>query len=158
MEITIAIMAIFCTFIVFGSLAVVLMTRARSRETRARIQAEVQTKLIDRFGSAPELADFLQSPAGRNFMGQLESAPRLHAREKILVGIRRAIIVTAVGVAFCGLGGVFHEEGLLIPGFFLLALGGGYLISALVSMRLSRAWGLFEENQKSNGDLTATNQ
>ncbi|MGZ7032776.1 MAG: hypothetical protein ACXVIJ_12490, partial [Thermoanaerobaculia bacterium] len=45
--------------------AIVAITHlARTRQRRAELQAEVQTKLIDRFSSAPELVDFLRSPTG----------------------------------------------------------------------------------------------
>lgn len=53
---------------------------AKSRQRRAELQAEVQTRLIDRFGTAPELIEFLQSPAGQQFVSGVQSAPALMAR------------------------------------------------------------------------------
>ena len=56
---------------------------ARSRQRRFEVHAQVQQKLIDRFGSAPELIEFLQSPAGREFVTGVQSAPMVLARERI---------------------------------------------------------------------------
>ena len=56
--------------IIANSAMVVLIVYfvARSRQRRIEVQAEVQSKLLDRFGSAPELIDFLHSPAGKQFV------------------------------------------------------------------------------------------
>ena len=48
---------------------------SKSKSDRARYQAEVQARLIDKFGSGPEFITFLQSPQGRQFMGEIESGP-----------------------------------------------------------------------------------
>ena len=65
---------------------------SRSRARRAEVQAEVQSRLIDRFGTAPELIEFLQSPAGRQFVSGVQSSTALLTRERILSGFSRAIM------------------------------------------------------------------
>src|SRR5689334_13302091 len=79
-------------------LVIFFLTRARQR--RAEVQAEVQTKLIDRFGSAPELIDFLQSPAGRQFVTGVQGVPGALARERIMTGFTRSIVLSMLGFAF----------------------------------------------------------
>lgn len=109
---------------------------SRGRQRRAEVQAEVQTRLIDRFGSAPELIEFLQSPAGRQFVHGVQSAPALLTRERILSGFSRAIILSMVGAAFLGLT-FFYDDDFAVPASILFALGLGYLIATFVSYRLS---------------------
>ena len=116
-------------------LIVYFVTRGRAR--RAEVQAEVQTRLIDRFGTAPELIDFLQSPAGRQFVSGVQSAPATLARERILSGFTRAIVLSMLGAAFLGLT-FFYDDDFAVPAAILFSLGIGYLIATFVSWRLSR--------------------
>lgn len=109
---------------------------ARTRQRRAEIQAEVQTRLIDRFGSAPELIEFLQSPAGRQFVSGVQSAPAIMARERIASGFSRSIIILSVGVAFLALT-FFYSRGFAVPAALFFCLGAGSLLATFVSYRLS---------------------
>ena len=109
---------------------------ARSRQRRAELQAEVQTRLIDRFGSAPELIEFLQSSAGRQFVSGVQSAPALMARERIMSGFTRAIVLSMLGAAFLGLT-FFYDNDFAVPAAILFSLGIGYLIATMVSYKLS---------------------
>lgn len=109
---------------------------ARSRARRAEVQAEVQGKLIDRFGTAPELIEFLQSPAGRQFVSGVQSAPAVLLRERIASGFTRSIVLTALGGAFLFLT-FFDSEDFVVPAAILFSLGIGYLLATLVSYRLN---------------------
>lgn len=108
-----------------------------SRQRRVEIQAQVQSKLIDRFGSAPELVDFLQSPAGRAFVQGVQSAPVAQTRNRILSGFTRAIVLTSLGLAFVFLTFV-HDADFTIPAAILFFLGLGYLIATIVSFKLTK--------------------
>ena len=109
---------------------------AKSRQRRAELQAEVQTRLIDRFGSAPELIEFLQSPAGQQFVNGVQSAPALMARERIMSGFTRAIVLSMLGAAFLVLT-FFYNDDFAVPAAILFSLGIGYLLATLVSYKLS---------------------
>ena len=120
-------------------LIVYFITRSRAR--RAEVQAEVQTRLIDRFGTAPELVEFLQSPAGRQFVSGVQSAPEALTRERVLSGFTRAIILSMLGLAFVVLTffyGIDHDNPLPFFAAIFLALGIGYLLATFVSWRLSK--------------------
>src|SRR5437588_30597 len=121
-EATIAITAIAggCLMVVF---IVYLVVHAGQRS--AQIKADVQAKLIDKFGTAPELVAFLQSPAGQNFVGGIEAGPKYTARERIISGVRRAIILGFLGLGFLTIA-IVEERGFIIPGLILLGLGIGY--------------------------------
>ncbi|HUR82952.1 MAG TPA: hypothetical protein VM733_19490 [Thermoanaerobaculia bacterium] len=127
-------------------LVVYFLTRARQR--RAEVQAEVQTKLIDRFGSAPELIDFLQSPAGRQFVTGVQGVPGALARERIMTGFTRSIVLSMLGAAFLALT-FFYSEDFAVPAAILFSLGIGYFLATLVSWRLSASLGgdVFRPNQ-----------
>lgn len=108
----------------------------RSRQRRVELQTEMQSRLIDRFGSAPELVQFLHSPAGRQFVTGVQSAPAVLTRERVLSGFTRAIVMTSVGVAFLALTFLYDDD-FAIPAWILFSLGVGFLISTLVSYKLS---------------------
>lgn len=109
---------------------------SRARQRKAEVQAEVQTRLIDRFGTAPELIQFLQSPAGREFVSGVQSAPGNYARERILSGFSRSIILTMLGAAFLGLT-FFYNDDFAVPAAILFSLGVGHFLATMVSYRLS---------------------
>ncbi|HUP60033.1 MAG TPA: hypothetical protein VNA69_06400 [Thermoanaerobaculia bacterium] len=113
---------------------VYLITHGRQR--RVELQTEMQTKLIERFGSAPEMVSFLQSPAGRDFVTGVQLAPAAIARDRILGGFTRAIVLTALGTAFLFLT-LFSDDDFVVPAAILLSLGIGYLIATFVSYKLS---------------------
>jgi len=121
---------------------------SKSKSDRVRYQAEVQARLIDKFGNGPEFVTFLQSPQGRQFMGEIESAPKLMTQDRMLSGIRNATVLTFLGMAFIILSFArYGERGMIFPGLILLALGLGYLVSVILTKRLSREWGMFENHR-----------
>ena len=115
---------------------VALVTNARTRRVEAQVQ--MQSKLIERFGSAPELIEFLHSPAGRQFVAGVQSAPAALARERIMSGFTRAIIMTALGAAFVVIAVIDDDSSWYIPASIVFSLGIGYLLATFVSWRFSR--------------------
>ena len=117
-----------------------------------KVQAEVHGKLLDRFASNEDLLTYIQTPAGRKF---LESAPiPLDAEvsrtvsapiNRILWSVQAGVVIAAgsLGLLFVS-GREIHEIGrpLFAMGSVGLALGAGFVVSALVSYLLSRRLGL----------------
>jgi hypothetical protein len=113
----------------------------------SRTQAEVHNKLLDRFGSTDELLAYIKTPAGSKF---LESAPiPLHVDSagpstpitRALWSIQVGLIVAAAGLGMLLVSGRFDRE--TAPGFFAMGtiaacVGGGFILSAIVSMVVSR--------------------
>ena len=120
----------------FTAAVLIVYFVSRARQRRLELHAEVQSKLIDRFGSAPELVQFLQSPAGRHFVSGVNSAPAILSRERILNGISRSIITTMLGAAFLALT-FFYDDDFAVPAAILFSVGLGYLIATVVSYRLT---------------------
>lgn len=108
----------------------------RSRQRRAELQIEMQSRLIDRFSSAPELVQFLHSPAGREFVSGVQGAATYVTRERVMSGFSRAIILTALGVAFLFLN-FYVDDDFAVPAAIMFCLGVGYLIATYVSFKLS---------------------
>jgi len=126
----------------------------RSRQRRVESQVEMQGRMIDRFGTAPELISFLQSPAGRQFVAGVQTAPAVLTRERILSGFTRSIVLIALGAAFLFLTYFEHDRDFAIPASILFFLGVGYFIATMVTYKLSGRMHLGEVEQPS---LSASN-
>ena len=111
----------------------------------ARAQAEVQSKLLDKFGSSQELLAYMQTEAGQRFI-QVESEPVVtkSPHTKILASIKVGTILSCLGLGLLLLALVFKEEAPLGFGTISLAIGLGFLVSSGVSYKLSKSWGLFD--------------
>lgn len=118
---------------------IVVMTFARGKERRAELQAEIQAKLIDRFQSAPELIEFLRSPTGQEFVSGVKSQQTALVTRKMLAGIRAAVFLAVLGLGFLVLWPLTNEQGFIYPGVILLAMGGGFYLATVVSMKMSRS-------------------
>src|SRR5581483_2113013 len=123
----------------FAMIAVVVISIAKTRQRSSEVRAEVQSKLIERFSSAPEFLTFIQTEEGKKFLGHFESSPKLNARDRIIRVMGRALVVGSVGIGFLIIGFLPQTyEFCIISGFLLMALGGGLFLSALLSLKLSR--------------------
>lgn len=104
----------------------------------------VQKTLIEKFGSAHDLGTFLGTPGGERFIDSL--ANRINdPRQSVLASIRGGIILSMLGLG-CWLVALWGKMPAMgIPALLLACLGVALLVSALVSYRLSKAWGLFDQ-------------
>ena len=121
---------------IIGGIAMIIiisLAGAQTRQRRAELRAQVQMKLIDRFGSADEFVQFVKSNEGKEFLGD---APQV-ARSSGVRGIRTGIILGFIGASFAVLGGIADHDW-FVPAFILLGLGLGFFVSAMVSMKLAR--------------------
>ena len=116
----------------------------------SRTQAEVHNKILDRFGSTEELLAYIKTPAGSKF---LESAPiPLHVESagprasmpRVLWSIQIGLIVAAAGLGMLLVSGRFDRQtaqGFFAMGTIAACVGGGFILSAVVSIVLSRRLG-----------------
>ena len=138
----------------FLMIAFIVWAKSHAKTQEARYNAEVQTKLIDRFGSGPEMIDFLKSPEGQQFATGISKLPRLAARDRVVSGFTRAIFLTFLGLAFLGLELTdMDNPGFLITGAILTALGLANLVSAIVSLKLSKRMGLVDDDSTNPQEL-----
>jgi hypothetical protein len=125
--------------IIFGNLVFIFLIVAwwRMRQRRFELQAELQSKLIDKFGSTPELITFLQSSAGRQFVHGVQTGASAVTQERVLAGIRKAIVMSFLGLGLLSIWLVTGAGWVSWFGLLFLFLGVGFLVAAFVSMRLS---------------------
>lgn len=121
----------------FGMVAFIVLVITRARQRRLEIQSELQSKLIEKFGSATELVTFLQSPVGREFVNGVQTGNTVLVRDRIVSGYRRAIVLSFFGAAFVALWAITGEVGLAWPGVLILALGLGYLFATMATAKLT---------------------
>jgi len=112
----------------------------------ARMQSDLQNRLLEKFGSSQELLTFLQSEAGSDFVQPLRTGeePRT-PYGRILGAVQVGVILVCGGVACLFLDGrlPFDEErAFLFLGTVGTALGVGFLLSGAAAYVLSRNWGL----------------
>ncbi|HKT52240.1 MAG TPA: hypothetical protein VJV96_18200 [Candidatus Angelobacter sp.] len=104
---------------------------------RRKHQSTMQKALLDKFASAHDFAEFMQSPAGQKYVMSFADAVT-SPRNAILKSVQIGIVLVFVGVGFLSAGGGPYV--LLTEGFggLFVSVGFGFLISALVSYFLSR--------------------
>ena len=144
------ILAFFFALAFLGSIAWGVWLGARRRQALAQAQADLQHKLLEKFNSPQDIGEFLQTEGGRRFAQGL-TTDRRHAGRRILLALQIGIIECLLGIALLSLGFIYpmsraEPHPAVIFGLFLLAAGIGFLISAGVSYKLSKAWGLFPES------------
>lgn len=126
-----------------------ILTTSRQRLKLAALQAEMQEKLLDKFGTSEELIHYLESDAGRQVLdaATFESASPY---KRILRSVQAGLILTLTGVAFLILRGPMKEaeDAFVFLGALGLALGLGFLLSAAATLVLSRSWGLLDEKSE----------
>ena len=118
----------------FVMVVAIVWLGTRARQRRAQLRADVQMKLIDKFGSSAEFVKFLESPAGQQFLEQ----PRRQTRERALGAITGALVCTFIGLAFFGCALIFGDSGFYIPAFILTGIGIALFISSAISWKMTK--------------------
>jgi hypothetical protein len=123
-------------FSVFAFVGFVLWLGASHVKAKIRHRAETQKELIARFSSPQELADFLNSEAGKLLIGAAKDdpppwkgPPPRPVNEQIGIAIGWGVLVLLVGAA------VLFVQGVSLPGAVITAIGIGLLFNSLL-----RAW------------------
>jgi hypothetical protein len=141
--------------IVLGTLIWLIRTVLEQRRWSrlSKIQAEVHSKLMDRFSSNDELLTYVQTPSGRRFL-ESGPSPLVEAPPTISAPFTRILWSVQLGVVLLvgGLGMLFVstrtfeevQEFFFISGCLSLALGSGFVVSAAASYGLSRKLGLLD--------------
>lgn len=108
----------------------------------AELRAQLHLKLLERFGSGPELADFLNSEAGRRFLVSFAGDRRSVAGRRILHAVQAGIGLVTLGAGLFTASWLAHEPPLGVAGALVLTFGIGFLLAAAASHRLSKRLGL----------------
>jgi hypothetical protein len=118
------------------------------------LQSEIHGKLIDRFASNQELLHYMETEPGKRFLEAApipvavdNSQPMPGGLARVLGPLQIGIVLTLLGV---GLLGIQHRlpdiaDGLLIFGMIALMPGLGFIISALITWRISARLGFMPQ-------------
>jgi hypothetical protein len=117
----------------------------------SRVQAEVHTKIMDRLTTNEDLLAYIQSPAGRRFLeaspvdgGDMSPRPGMPSGP-ILWSLMAGVVLTVLGIGFRFAAGVMVAEvqpAFQIVGIIVVALGIGFLLSAILAFIVSARMGL----------------
>jgi CHASE1-domain containing sensor protein len=128
----------------FALIGLIIWMVARRLEQRAKLRAELQMKLLERFTTVRELEEFLQTDLGRRFLLSYSPPARSpFARVAVTAQIGTAISVLAVGLLL--LGAVAGEREMMAIGTVVLSVGVALLAAAFLGHRLIKAWGIAGE-------------
>ena len=109
----------------------------------AKLQAGVQSKLLETVGSGQDLLAYAQTEAGKELLQSLK-VERVSPHGRIIGALQTGVILFVFGAALVLLrnqvsGG---SEGFVVSGTLICALGTGFALSATASYYLSKSLGL----------------
>ncbi|SRR5205809_2340107 len=129
----------------FAMVVLLAWLRHRTNEAKLRTQSEAQRQLVEKFGSGKELSEFMETEGGRRFFSNVLAADS-NMQRQIERTIRVGVILICAGLGCVAL--LVRNAQFFYPAVILISLGAGLLIAAAVSLRLSRKWGLIEQEQR----------
>lgn len=123
----------------------------------SKIQTDVHTKILDRFSSNEDLLAYIQTPAGRKFLESTPisvDAPRSLAAPlgRILWSAQAGAVLTVLGIGITLVSRTTLEEvapPLAAIGAVIVALGVGFLVSAVLAYMLTRRFRLMPDQDVS---------
>ena len=130
-----------------------MIVTSRRWNKLSKVQYDVHSKLLDRFTTNEDLLAYMQTPAGRRF---LESAPIRMPDEprsmtapfsRILWSVQAGIVLVLTGIGLLYVSSTLTDEPaqfFMVIGVITLALGGGFIVSAVAAYALSRKLGLLD--------------
>lgn len=119
----------------------------------AKVQTDVHTRILDRFTDNAELLAYMQSQPGKRFLEStpimLDAGPRSVGAPlgRILWSVQAGLVLAAAGTGIELVSGRFTEDAaqpLQVLGALGIALGIGFVLSALISFWISNKLGLIE--------------
>jgi len=124
-----------------------------------KLQTDVHSKLIERFGTSQEVLTYMNTESGKKFLEGTPIAVGLDRHQPVPSPVARVLTPLQIGVvmSLLGLGLLFlrhsipdGEAPLLLLGTVVLMPGLGFIISAGVTWMLARRLGLMPENEVRN--------
>jgi hypothetical protein len=108
---------------------------------RAKQQTEIRKALIEKFGSTQGLVELLRTPEGQRLLADLSASGGSPLRS-VLGSTQKGIVALLVGLGAVLGGTIPGYEGMMMLGAMFACAGLAFLISAAVTYRLSKSWGL----------------
>lgn len=112
-----------------------------------KVHEDLHSKLVDKFGTGPELISYMESDAGRRLLEW--TPPALEGRMpfaagRIMLSLQAGLIMGLAGAGLLEIRGYVAEaaEPLLVFGTLALTIGIGFCLSAILSYGISKHLGL----------------
>jgi hypothetical protein len=131
-----------------------MVVTSRRWNKLSKVQYDVHSKLLDRFSTNEDLLAYMQTPGGRRFLEaaplRLPDEPRSMSAPltRILWSIQAGIVLVVTGIGLLYVSENFTAEEparfFMVIGVITLALGGGFIISAIGAYGVSRKLGLLD--------------
>lgn len=124
-----------------------------------KLQTDMHSKLIERFGTSQEVLTYMNTESGKKFLEAAPIAVGLDRKAPVPSPVARVLTPLQIGVvmSLLGLGLIFlrhsipdGEAPLLLLGTVVLMPGLGFIISAGVTWVLARRLGLMPEGEARN--------
>ena len=134
-----------------------LVVLQRRWNRMSKVQFDTHAKLLDRFTSNEDLLAYIQTPAGRRFLEAMpipiqdQSRPIGAPLSRILWSVQAGVVLAAAGGGFLVISSNFTDEPaqfFMVLGVIIVALGAGFLISALAAYVISRRLGLMDSESQ----------
>jgi hypothetical protein len=115
----------------------------------AKLQADVQSKLLEKVGSGQELLAYAQTDVGKQLLASLRVESAASPYGRIIGALQTSIVMICVGLALLFLRGRVSgpEEGFLVIGTLITVLGVAFGLAAAASYYLSKSFGLLNVNR-----------
>src|SRR5262249_59369598 len=119
-----------------------------------KVQTEAHTKIVDRLNTNEDLLAYIQSPAGQRFLNGSAAGPIVVERaatpvnapvSRILWSVQAGIVLAVAGAGLMiARRGIIDEaaQALQVFAVLVMALGIGFVLSALAAYALSKQLGL----------------
>ena len=128
----------------FALIGFIFWVQSRARLGAVAHRAQIANKLLDNLGSGQEAMAFLESESGRKLLDAV-SSDRQSPYSRVLGALTTGTILCAAGIGLLLLYAALpYGVPALGFGILALALGLGFVISAGISYRLSKSWGLLD--------------
>ncbi len=133
-----------------------LFVQSRRWNRAFQQQTEMQGRLIDKFGTSQELAAYMETEAGKQFlmaspiaMGTEPGQRMPNVVARVLTPLQAGIVMTLLGLGlfFLRHAGPDMETGMTVLGTLVLMPGIGFILSAGVTWFLGHRLGLMPEKE-----------
>jgi hypothetical protein len=110
---------------------------------RSEQRIAVRKTLIEKYASAQDLNELMQTPAGRRLFAEFSAGGS--PLRSVLSSVQMGVLAILAGAGVWGIGAMMHNNAIFGIGGLLVCIGLGFLISAAITYRLSKSWGLLEK-------------
>jgi hypothetical protein len=127
----------------FISIAWIIFSTIR-RYKIAKLQAELQHKLLDKIGTGQELLTYAQTDTGRQLLESLK-VERVAPHGRIIIALQAGIVLMVFGAGMLAVRNHVPDqgaEGFTILGSLIVSLGLGFALASAASYYLSKSFGL----------------